>query len=268
MNAAGPPLLWRSTRSNASSSSVRQSRLAVGRGEPGAVGVRREHRHRPDGRRAVAAPSGRVRRRGRATGHAVPALGESDDLPPAGHHLGQPQGGLVGLGARRQQQHLRQSRRQRPQRLGEVDHRSRQHPREQVVEPSDHLGDDGDDLRVRVPEDRAHLAAGEVEHPPAGGILDERACRPLGDERRPRRPVAQEVAVRPPQGFVVRHRSIMARSRGGGPDAAGGQRCSTGSTGRPAPCQAPKPPSMCPTSVNPRVVSESAARAERRPPAQ
>ena len=96
---------------------------AIGRGEPGPVGVRREHRHRPHRRRTVAAPSGRVRRRRGAAGHAVPALGEPDDLPSTGHDLGQPQGGLVGLGARRQQQHLRQPGRQRPERLGEVDHR-------------------------------------------------------------------------------------------------------------------------------------------------
>ena len=57
--------------------------------------------------------------------------------------------------------------RQRAERLGEVDHRARQHPGEEVVEPADHLRHDRDDLRVRVPEDGAHLAAREVEHPPA-----------------------------------------------------------------------------------------------------
>ena len=35
--------------------------------------------------------------------------------------------------------------------------------------------DHGDDLRVRVAEDRAHLAAREVEHPPPRRVLDEGA---------------------------------------------------------------------------------------------
>ena len=52
-----------------------------------------------------------------------------------------------------------------------------------MIEPTDHLGDDGHDLGMRMPEDRAHLSAREVEHAPSSGILDECAGRSLGDER-------------------------------------------------------------------------------------
>ena len=69
--------------------------------------------------------------------------------------------------------------------------------------------DDGDDLGMGVPEDGAHLAAREVEHPPAGGVLDERPGRPLGDERRPRRAVAHEVALGAPEIRLVGHRRIL-----------------------------------------------------------
>ena len=162
----------------------------------------------------MAAPSGRVRRRGGASGHAVPALGEPHDLPAARHHLRQTQRGLVGLGAGRQQQHLVQAGRQTGERLGEVDHRSRQHPGEEVVEPADHLGDDRDDLGMGVPEDRAHLAAREVEHPPPGRILDERARRPLGDERQERGAVAHEMTSRSLEVAFVRHRPIIAPAGG------------------------------------------------------
>ena len=78
-----------------------------------------------------------------------------------------------------------------------------------MVEAADHLRDDVDDLRVGVPEDGAHLAAGEVEHPPPGGVLDERARRPLGDERRPRRPVAHQVPLGALQIRLVGHRAIL-----------------------------------------------------------
>ena len=157
--------------------------LTIGRDEARSVRVRCEHRHRSHRCRAVAATPGRVRRRSGATRHAVPALGEPDDLPPTGHDLRHAQGRLVRLGARRQQQDLRQPGRERAQRLGEIDHRPREHAREEVVEPADHLGDDSDDLRVGVPEDRAHLTTREVEDPPACCILDERARRSLRHER-------------------------------------------------------------------------------------
>ena len=183
---------------------------AVRAGEPGPVGVRREHRHRSDRSRTVAAAPGGVRRRGRASGHAVPALGEPHDLPAARRHLGQSQRRLVGLGARRQQQHLVQSGRQTGECLGEVDDRSRQHPGEEVVEPADHLGDDRHDLGMGVPEDRAHLATREVEHAPPGRILDERARGPLGDERRERRAVAHEMTSRSLEVVLVGHRPIIA----------------------------------------------------------
>ena len=79
-----------------------------------------------------------------------------------------------------------------------------------MVEPADHLGDDLDDLGMGVSEDRAHLPAREVEHPTAGRVLDERARRPLGDERRERRAVPHEMTGRPFEIGLVRHRAIIA----------------------------------------------------------
>ena len=182
---------------------------AVGGEEARPIGVRREHRHRTDRRRTMAAAPGRVRRPAGGTGHAVPALGEPDDLPATGDDLGELEGRLVGLRPGRQQQHLRQPRCQPAERLGEVDHRPRQHPGEEVVEATDHLRHNRDDLGVRVPEDGAHLAAGEVEHPPPRSVLDEGAGRPLGHERRPRRPVPDQVVLGASEGGLVGHRPIL-----------------------------------------------------------
>ncbi len=159
----------------------------------------------------MTAPTGRVGRRRGSAGHAVPALGEPGDLPSARHHLRHPQRRLVRLGAGRQQQHAVETGRERRQGLGQVDHRSRQHPGEEVVQPADHVGDDLHDLRMGVSEHRTHLPAREVEHATAGGVLDEGACRPIGDERRERRAVPHEVTRRPLEISLVRHRPIIAR---------------------------------------------------------
>ncbi len=94
-------MLWRSTRSNASSSSAQPVERAVGGDEAGPVGVRREHRHRPDRRRTVAAAAGGVRRR-RRRAPVMPCqlwAKPTTSHPPV-DHLGQPQRRLVGLGAR------------------------------------------------------------------------------------------------------------------------------------------------------------------------
>ena len=83
---------------------------------------------------------------------------------PAGDELGHPHRGLVRLGAGGQQHRLLQRRGQRlGQPPGEVEDRAAQHAAVEVVEAADLLADGGDDLRVGVPEDRAHLAGGEVE---------------------------------------------------------------------------------------------------------
>ena len=63
-----------------------------------------------------------------------------------------------------------------------------------MVKPPDHLGDDFDDSRMAVAEHRRHLAAREVEDPPSGGVLHERAVRPLGEEGGEGAAVADEVA--------------------------------------------------------------------------
>ena len=195
----------------------------VGVGEPWSIGVGCEDRHRPGLGGTVAAPACGVGRRRRGTGHAVPALGETDDLPAARRHLRQPQRSLVRLRSGRQQQHLVERWRQPGKRLGEIDHRPRQHPREQVIEATDHLGHHLHDLRVRMPQHGAHLTTREVEHPPPAGVLHERARRPLCDERRPRRAVAHEMTSCSLQILRVGHRQIIARTpvTGAGHSATG-----------------------------------------------
>ena len=65
-----------------------------------------------------------------------------------------------------------------------------------MVQPADHLPDDLDDRRMRVPKDRAHLAAGEVQHGAARSVIDVRTGRTLSDERQEisRAAVADQVA--------------------------------------------------------------------------
>ena len=164
MNAASPPELWRSIRSNASIQLGAPVHGSVGIDEARPVGVRGEHRHRADRRRTVAATPRRVGRARGAARHAMPALCEADHLPSAGDDLRHLEGGLVGLGAGGEQQHLRQAGHQRTEHLGQVDDRAGQHSGVQVVEPADEVAHDIDDLRVRMAEDRAHLPAREVEH--------------------------------------------------------------------------------------------------------
>ncbi len=73
--------------------------VAAGRAERPAARVRRRDREGADALGAVAAPAEGVGRRGRSPGDAVPALGEGDDLVPAGDELRQAQRRLVRLGA-------------------------------------------------------------------------------------------------------------------------------------------------------------------------
>ncbi len=163
--------------------------------EPRPVGVRRRDRVGARHQRADATAPGLVGRRGRAAGHAVPGLREADHLPLAGHQLGDPDRGLVGLAAGRQQHRLREIRHQGGQRFGEVDHGGRYHRGEQVVQPADMVAHGGDDLRVAVAEDRAHLAGGEVENPAAVGVVQEGALGAHRDEGHEVPAVAHQVAV-------------------------------------------------------------------------
>src|SRR4051794_5053587 len=48
---------------------------------------------------------------------------------------------------------------------------------------------------MRVPEDRAHLARGEVEDPPPVGAVEHRALRALDDHGHPRWVVTDDVAL-------------------------------------------------------------------------
>ncbi len=49
-----------------------------------------------------------------------------------------------------------------------------------MIEPPDAIPYGRHDLGVRMPEHRAHLARGEVQHAPATGIVEK---RPLGPDR-------------------------------------------------------------------------------------
>jgi hypothetical protein len=79
-----------------------------------------------------------------------------------------------------------------------------------MVQPPDHLGHHRHHLGVRVPENRAHLATREVEHPPTSGVLHEGTRRPLGDERHERPPVANQMTSCSRELPFIRHRQILA----------------------------------------------------------
>ena len=142
----------------------------------------------------------------------------------AGDELGHPDGRLVRLGPGGQQQRLVQRLRQcLGQTAGQVDDGAAEHAAEQVVELGCLPRDGGDDLRVRVAEDRAHLAGGEVEdlaavlgeQEAAGGMVDDLAGERAGAG------VADQVPVGVgPEGLVGGKRS---RGRSGhGSDGTSG----------------------------------------------
>ena len=61
-----------------------------------------------------------------------------------------------------------------------------------------------------MPQDGAHLAAREIQHPAPLGVLDERTGGPLGHERRERPAVPHEVTSRPLEISDIGHRPIIA----------------------------------------------------------
>ena len=136
----------------------------------------------------------------------------------AGDEFCHPDGRLVRLGPSGQQQRLLQRFRQC---LGEatrqLDDGAAEHAAEQVVELSRLPRDGGDDLRVRVAEDRAHLAGGEVEDLAAvlgeqeapGGVVDDLAGELAGAG------VADEVPV------GVGPEGVVGGKRGGGRNGHG-----------------------------------------------
>ena len=139
--------------------------LAVGGGEVRAVAVGRGDGKVARRGRAIAFPARAIGGARSCLGHAVPGPGERDDLVFAGDELGHPDGRLVRLGAGRQQQRLLQGFWQcLGQPACQVDDGAAEHAAEEVVELRRLPRDGGDDLRMRVAEDRAHLARGEVEN--------------------------------------------------------------------------------------------------------
>ena len=139
-------------------------------GDRAAVGVRRRERHRAGHRRAVAAAAGAVRARRRAGGHPVPRAGEREHLVAAGVELREPQRGLVGLAAGREEHRARERLRQHGHQLArELDDVGREEAAEEVHDALAGVAHRVEDRGVAVAERRAHLARGEVEDPPAVG---------------------------------------------------------------------------------------------------
>ena len=69
-----------------------------------------------------------------------------------------------------------------------------------------------DDLRMRMPQDRAHLAGGEIQHPAARRVVQERSFGAHRHERDEVAAVAQHVAPRAlPEPLVHRLRNIVHR---------------------------------------------------------
>ena len=68
-----------------------------------------------------------------------------------------------------------------------------------------------------VPQDGAHLATREIQHPAPRGVLDEHAGSPLSDERGERPAVPHEVTSRALEISDIGHRPIIAAGRLGVP---------------------------------------------------
>ena len=234
MAAARLPTDCASIRSKPKSSSTLPVELAVGGGEVRAVAVGCGDGEVAGRGRPVALPARAVGGTRGCLCHAVPGPGERDDLVFAGDKLGHPDGRFVRLGAGSQQQSLLQRFRQC---LGEtarqVDDRAAEHAAEQVVELGRLPRDGGDDLRVRVAQDRAHLAGGEVEDLAAvlgeqeasGGVVDDLAGERAGAG------VADEVPV------GVSPEGAVGGKRGGGRSGHG----SDGTSGPGDPSISPRP---------------------------
>ena len=177
-------------------------------GKARAIGVRRGDGEGPDRHRPIAPPPGLVGRGRRGAGHAMPGLREPHDLPAAGDQFRDLQRRLVRLAAGGQQQHFRQARHQPGQSLREIDDRRAEHRGEEMIETPDAVAHGGHDLRVRMPEDRAHLAGREVQHAPPLGVVEERALGPHRHEIDEFAAIAEQMAPRPrPKCRILPNRS-------------------------------------------------------------
>ena len=185
-------------------------------GEPRMVWVWRWDRERPGRHRTIAPPSGRVGGCSGAAGHAVPGLGKPSHLPLAGHQFGDPDRRLVRLAPGRQQHCARQAGRQAGEPPCQIDHWLAEHGGEQVHQPSSALPNGRGNLRMRVTQDGAHLAGGEIQHATPGLIVDERALRPVGKERHELPTIAQQVTS-----GVGRHGVGHVRPHSGGATLGG-----------------------------------------------
>ena len=65
-----------------------------------------------------------------------------------------------------------------------------------MVEPPGRIAHGGDDLRMAVAEDRAHLPGGEIQHAAAVGVVHEAALGAHRHERHERAAVVQHVPLR------------------------------------------------------------------------
>ena len=76
------------------------------------------------------------------------------------------------------------------------DHRARQHAGKEMVEIGDGLRHGLDDLGMRVPENGAHLAGGEIEYGAAIRVIDEAALGALDDDGRKMPAIADQFVIR------------------------------------------------------------------------
>ncbi|MPL79182.1 HTH-type transcriptional regulator HdfR [bioreactor metagenome] len=154
---------------------------AIGVPEARTIFLRRGNGKGADRGRPVALARGTVGGRGRAAGHAVPALGKGDDFVLAGHAFGQADCGLVSLAAGRQQHRLFKPGHHTAEPGAQFDDRRGEHPAEQVIQPADLIAHDAHHLRVGMAKQRAHLPRGEVEDRGALAVIDEAALGALDD---------------------------------------------------------------------------------------
>ena len=124
-----------------------------------------------------------------------------------------------------------------------------------------------DDLRMRMAEDRAHLAGGEIQHPPARRVVQERALGAHRHERHEVAAIAQHVAPRAlPEPLVRRLRHVVhpetpAASRVTARPISGSSSSRSDRSCRPASCRRDTPrPTSPPASSRIRYDPSSADR--------
>jgi hypothetical protein len=121
-------------------------------------------------------------------------LREAHDFPSAGNQLCDLDRGFVRLAARRKQHYLRQARHLPRQPLSKLQNGRAQHRGKQMIEAADRVAYDGDDFRMAVAKDGAHLSRGEVKDAAARGVVKKYALRTHRNETHEVAAVLQQMA--------------------------------------------------------------------------